>query len=48
MTDNEEVKNGEYDNGEKCPEYCDFCDWLGSWKNCTVLKCLKEKTHENK
>lgn len=38
MVDNENVKNGEYNENRKCPIYCDFCDWLGNWENCPLVK----------
>ena len=39
MTDNVNVKNGEYEtDGKPCPIYCDFCDWLDSWRECWIVK----------
>jgi len=48
LTDNLDVKDGEYDNGQKCPIYCDFCDWLGSWRTCILVADEVHKKVVNK
>jgi hypothetical protein len=38
MVDNKEIKDGKYHNGEPCPVYCDFCDWLSDWEDCPIYE----------